>query len=117
MGLRVRLWFGPLAAAILLLGISGLGRVVPRYDQVRQTVSEIGKVGSPARIPFTTMLCIVGAFLLVFASALTETSRDSNNSALVAYFVGSKGVCAAGVGIFAYPSAMHNVFGMSELIG
>lgn len=117
MGLRTRLWFGPLAAVTLLLGIFGLGLLVPGYDQVRQTVSEIGEVGSPARIPFTIMLCTVAAFLLIFASALKETSRDSSDSALVAYFVGFMGISAAGVGLFAYPNAMHNLFGMSELIG
>lgn len=106
-----------MAAVTLLLGIFGLGLLVPGYDQVRQTVSEIGEVGSPARIPFTIMLCTVAAFLLIFASALTETSRDSSDSALVAYFVGFMGISAAGVGLFAYPNAMHNLFGMSELIG
>lgn len=117
MSLRTRLWFGLLAAVTLLLGIFGLALLLPGYDQVRQAVSEIGEVGSPARIPFTIMLCIVAAFLLIFASALTEISRDSNHSALVAYFVGFMGISAAGVGLFAYPNAMHNVFGMSELIG
>ena len=117
MSLRSRLWFGPLAAITLLLGIFGLGLLLPGYDQVRQTVSEIGEEGSPARIPFTIMLCIVAAFLLIFASALKQTSRESHDSALVAYFVGFMGISAAGVGVFAYPSPMHNVFGMSELIG
>jgi len=63
------------------------------------------------------MLCIVAAFLLIFASALAETSRESHDSALVAYFVGFMGISAAGVGVFASPNPMHNVFGMSELIG
>jgi hypothetical protein len=31
-------------------------------------MSEIGEIGSPARIPFTVMLCAVAASLLVFAA-------------------------------------------------
>lgn len=53
-------------------------------------MSEIGEMGSPARFPFTIMLCCVALCLLVFA---------------------------AGVGIFAFPHPLHNIFGESELIG
>jgi hypothetical protein len=57
----IRLLFGPLAAGILGVGIVGLGLLVPDYSQVRQTVSEIGEMDSPARIPFAIMLCCVTA--------------------------------------------------------
>ena len=43
-----RLLFGPVAAAVLVLGVAGLALMVPGYSDVRQTVSEIGEVGSPA---------------------------------------------------------------------
>ena len=117
MNLRVRLAFGPLAAIVLCLGIFGLGLLVPGYNPVRQTVSEIGEVGSAARVPFTLMLCAVAGSLLIFASALREVSREAGHATLVAYLVGALAVCAAGVGVFAFPHAMHNVFGTSEIIG
>jgi hypothetical protein len=44
-----RLLFGPLAAAILCFGIIGLALLLPGYSHVRQTVSEIGEISSPAR--------------------------------------------------------------------
>jgi hypothetical protein len=37
--------------------------MIPEYSHVQQTVSEIGEAGSPARIPFTVMLCCVAPWL------------------------------------------------------
>jgi hypothetical protein len=60
-----RLLFGPLAAALLAVGIAVLPFWVPGYSQVHQTVSEIGEMDSPARISFTVMLCGVALCLAV----------------------------------------------------
>ncbi len=46
-----RLLSGPLAAIILGFGIGGLALLIPGYSHVHQTVSEIGEIGSPARVP------------------------------------------------------------------
>jgi uncharacterized membrane protein YjjB (DUF3815 family) len=62
---NLRLLFGPVAAAVLVLGIAGLAPMVPGYSHVRQTMSEIGEVGSPARTYFTTMLCFVAGCLVI----------------------------------------------------
>jgi hypothetical membrane protein len=112
-----RLLFGPLAGALLFAGIIGLALMVPGYSPVRQTVSEIGEVGSPARVPFATMLCCVGSCLVVFALAVRELSVKLGHSQLAAYFIGYMALPAVGIGIFAYPHPLHNVFGLSELIG
>jgi hypothetical membrane protein len=112
-----RLLFGPLATAILALGIAGLALMVPGYDHVRQTVSEIGEIGSPARIPFAILLSCVAACLLVFAAATRRRSITAGHSGSAAYLIASMAVSAAGVGIFAYPHPLHNLFGISELIG
>ena len=114
---RTRLWFGPLAAILLCLGIIGLGLIVPGYSQVRETVSEIGEMDSPARIPFAVMLCGVAACLLVFASAIRDLAIQVRCSSWPAYLIGFMAVPVAGVGIFAYPHPLHNVFGLVELIG
>jgi hypothetical membrane protein len=112
-----RLLFGPLAAGILAVGIVGLALLVPGYDQVRQTVSEIGEMDSPARIPFTIMLCGVAACLLVFATGVRAASIRAGHGTVSAYLIGCMALAAAGVGIFAFPHPLHNVFGESELIG
>jgi hypothetical membrane protein len=112
-----RLLFGPLAGAILGFGIADLALLIPGYSHVRQTVSEIGEIGSPARVPFAIMLCCVAACILVFASAVRDVLLATDHSRLAAYPIGFMALPAAGIGVFAYPHPMHNVFGISELIG
>ena len=114
---RYFLLFAPLASVILAGGIIALPSLVPGYSSVHQTVSEIGEVGSPARIPFTVMLCVVAACLLVFAMAVRDLSRVAGCRPWAAYTIACMAISAAGVGVFAFPHPLHNVFGMSELIG
>ncbi len=117
MHLRSRLLFGPLAAVLLFVGILVLGLLLPGYNAVRQTVSEIGEIGSSQRIPFALLLCSVALCLLIFATALNDLSEPSLRSRLPGYLVAVMAFSAAGVGIFAYPIPLHNIFGLSELIG
>ena len=112
-----RVLFGPLAGAILFFGIAGLALLIPGYSHMQQTVSEIGEMGSPARVPFAIMLCCVPACILVFASAVRDLSVMAYHSRLAAYLIGFMALPAAGVGVFAYPHPLHNIFGISELIG
>jgi Protein of unknown function (DUF998) len=112
-----RLLFGPLAAGILACGIAGVALMVPGYSQIRQTVSEIGEMDSPGRIPFTIMLCAVAACLAFFAAGIRTACIKGGRNPASAYLIGSMALSAAGVGIFAFPHPLHNVFGESELIG
>jgi hypothetical membrane protein len=111
------LWFGPLAALLLLSGIFLIGQMIPGYSHVRQTVSELGEVSSPGRLAFSVLLSLVALCLVVFAIAAFRTLRESGYSTIPTYFVGAMAISVAGVGIFAFPLPLHNVFGMSELIG
>jgi hypothetical membrane protein len=112
-----RLWFGPIAAVLLFAGMVAIGLMLPGYSQVRQTVSELGEVGSPGRVAFSVLRSVVAACLLVFAGAVVRTLREARQPTLPAYFVAAMAVSAAGVGIFAFPHPLHNIFGMSELVG
>jgi hypothetical membrane protein len=111
------LLYGPIAAVLLALGIFVLALLVPGYSQLRQTVSEIGEIGSPARMSFAILLVVVASCLLVFAAGLSDLAAKANRSPVGAYLVGAMGISAAGVGVFAFPHPLHNVFGLSELIG
>ena len=113
----IRLLFAPLGAIVLLLGIVGVALMVPGYSHVRQTVSEIGEMDSPGRIPFTIMLCLVAACLLVFAAGVRAISIRVGHASAPAYLIGFMAISCAGVGIFAFPHPLHNVFGLSEVIG
>jgi hypothetical membrane protein len=112
-----RLLFGPLAAALLALGIAVLPLWVPDFSQMRQTVSEIGEMDSPARIAFTIMLCGVACCLLIFAAGVGAASKQAGHNRSPAYLIAFMALSAAGVGLFAFPHPLHNVFGESELIG
>lgn len=115
--IQVRLWLGPFAAVLLFSGMFAVGLMIPGYSHVRQTVSELGEVGSPGRISFTVLLLLVAGCLIVSATGVYAALRAANCSTVPAFFVGAMAVSAGGVGVFAYPNPLHNVFGMSELIG
>ena len=112
----------PLLAALLATVIFGLSLILmplwmPGYSSVHQTVSEIGMVGSPMQIPFTLMLCVVALCMLIFGSALAGECTRMSHSPLAGYLTACMAISAAGVGVFAFPSPLHNYFGLSELIG
>src|ERR1700722_614692 len=113
----IRLLFAPLGAVVLLFGIAGLAVMVPGYSHVHQTVSEIGEIGSPARAPFAIMLFAVAVCMLVFASGVRAASIAAGHSAFAAWLIAFMAVPCVGIGIFAFPHPLHNVFGLSELIG
>lgn len=117
MNTKHALWFGPIAALLLFAGIVAIGWMVPGYSHVRQTVSELGEVGSAGRLAFSVLLVLVAACLIVFAVAAGRTLRSAGCSTLPAWFIAAMGISAAGVGVFAFPHPLHNVFGMSELVG
>lgn len=113
----MRLWLGIVAGLLLFAGIFALAWTVPGYSQVHQTVSELGEVGSPARTAFAFLLCLVAACLIAFAGAAATVHRAANVSAAPTWLIVAMAISAAGVGVFAYPNPLHNVFGMSELVG
>src|SRR5215216_1868311 len=90
-----RLLFGPLAGIILGFGIAGLALMIPGYSQVHQTVSEIGEIGSPARLPFGVMLGCVAVCILVFASAVRDLSVAAHHPRLAAYLIAFMALPAA----------------------
>ena len=112
-----RLWFGPIAALVLVLGILSIGVITPGYSHVRQTVSELGEAGSPGQVAFSVLLCLVATCLIIFASAVARSLRVSGQSTLPAYFLGAMAISTAGVGVFSFPHPLHNVFGISEMVG
>jgi hypothetical membrane protein len=112
-----RILFGAIAAVLLLAGVALLPLLVRGYDPVRQTVSEIGEVDSPARWPFSFMLWAVAACVVVFASALRGFARAAGRPTAAAWLTLCMAVTVAALGLFPYPHPLHNVFGPTELIG
>lgn len=113
----IRLRFGVAALVVLCVGILLLALMIPGYSHVQQTVSEIGEVGSPAKFPFALMLIAVAACVLIFASGVRDVSGAAAASLLPAYLIAAMGVSIVGVALFPHPHTLHNVFGISELVG
>lgn len=97
------LLFGPLPAAILLVAIIGLATLIPGYSHIRQTVSEIGEIGSPARTLFALALCAVALCLALFALGLWREARASGRGHMGALLIAFMAIPVAGVGVFAFP--------------
>jgi hypothetical membrane protein len=113
----ISLWFGPIAILLFIAGTLAIGTVTPGYSHVRQTVSELGEVGSPGQVAFSALLCLIATCLVIFASAIARSHRRLGCSTLPAYFVVAMAISCAGVGLFSYPHPLHNVFGLSETVG
>jgi len=112
-----RLLLGPTAAGLFGLGVAALPLMIYGYSQIHQTVSEIGEVGSPARVAFSLMLAVVALCILIFAAALRDRSVKAGYSPWAAYLTACMAISAGGIAVFAYPSPLHNYFGLSELVG
>jgi hypothetical membrane protein len=80
-------------------------------------VSEIGEVGSPMQHPFTALLIVIAFCVLVFASGVFSVSKAAGRSTAAAWLLVCMAASAAGVGVYSSPHPLHNVFGLSELIG
>lgn len=112
------LLFGPLAALIFAAGIAVLPLFVPDYSAMRQTVSEIGEIGSPMRWPFALLLWAVASCVVVFALGIWRARPAGRGvaAAVTVLCTAWMGVAAAALAWFAHPHPLHNVFGISELI-
>jgi hypothetical protein len=54
---------------------------------------------------------------LIFAFAMREVAVNARCSRVPAYLIASMALSIVGIAVFAHPHPLHNVFGISELIG
>lgn len=108
---------GVLAGAIFFSAVYVLATMVDGYSHIAQTVSEIGKRGSPAEVYLQTTNMIVALCLLLFAWGLSLFAKSNHVSRLPAFFMAFFALSEIGVAIFPSPHSLHNVFGLSMTIG
>lgn len=113
---QTRLLFGPLAAAIFLVGVFGLALLIPGYSHVQQSISAIGRLGTPLRLPFAIVIACYAGSLLVFAAGIFRAA-GSGGSRLPACLLGYYAVTQLGIAVFATPHPLHNVFGVASMLG
>jgi hypothetical membrane protein len=114
---RVLFLPGILAGAIFFIAMFVLATMVDGYSHVTQTVSEIGRQGSPAETYLQIANSLVAICLLVFAWGLFVFAKINDLSKLPALFMASYAVAEIGVAAFPSPHPLHNVFGLSMIIG
>ncbi len=114
---ETRLMFGPVAAVIFFAGVCGLALFVPGYSHLQQSISAIGKLGTPTRIPFALVFICYACSLLVFASGIFRAAAKSGAPKVPAYLIGWYALTQLGIAVFATPHPLHNLFGLSAFPG
>jgi hypothetical membrane protein len=114
---RFCLIFGVIGGATFIAASAILGALLPNYDAIAQTISEIGEQGSPFETIFRAVNLFVAGCLLLFAFGVYGFSKARGVSLIPAGFLAYKGVMAVGVFVFASPHPLHNVFGIAGLPG
>jgi hypothetical protein len=85
-------------------------------SQIRQTVSEIGEMGSSAEVPFSGMLLIGAVLIAFFSVAVYRASAARGYGPIGVCFVGLLAVLLAGLAMCPFPHPLPNVLGTSELL-
>ena len=114
---RTLLLFGIAIPVLFTTAILGLAALVPGYSHIAQTVSEIGKHGSPAELQWKIADLTVALFFLLFYLGLYRFSRANSLSVMPAYLVGFFGLMSVGISVFESPHPLHNVFGLLMTVG
>ena len=108
---------GWVAGASFIVGSLLLGSLLPGYDLVAQSVSEIGKIGSPMLMPWHLFTVSIGLLLILFAAGILLFAKQNKLSYLPGLFLLSYGISQFGIGFYPSPESMHNVFGLSMTLG
>jgi len=114
---ETRLLFGPVAATIFFVGVIGLALLVPGYSHLQQSISAIGRLGTPMRTPFALVIACYSASILIFASGIYSLAVARGASKLPAYWLGFLALTQLGIAVFATPHPLHDMFGLLGLLG
>jgi hypothetical membrane protein len=114
---RTCLLFGLICGTALIAMSTVLGALLPGYDPVSQTISEIGETGSPFQRIFQITLIAAALCFLIFAYGVYRFASWRHVSILPAIAVGFIGLMDLGTAAFEAPHPLHNVFGIPKLLG
>ena len=108
---------GWIAGCAFIIGTLLMGAILEDYSIVSQTVSEIGQQGSSLEATFRIFSLMIGILLILFAVGILQLSRKKGLSLVPGISLLTFGLAEFGIGIFASPHPLHNVFGLSLTIG
>ena len=108
---------GWIAATAFILGSLILGSQLKDYSAISQTVSEIGEKGSPLYIQWQILAVGIGCLLILFAIGIISFAKRADLSIAPGLFILIYGLSQFFVGIFPSPNPLHNVFGLTMIVG
>jgi len=117
MNTKTLLALGWITAIAFILGTFILGSQLEGYSMISQTVSEIGKKGSPLYIHWQIFSIGIGCLLILFATGIVFFAKKGDLSIVPGIFILVYGLSQFAVGIFPSPHPLHNVFGLSMTVG
>ena len=109
-------YFSDLWPDLTVLGIAGSGSNDSRLQSRAPDSQRDWRDWLAGQTSIRRRSCCVAwqAALLYLAAAVRHRSIEAGHSQLAAYLIGFMALSAAGVGVFAYPHPLHNIFGISE---
>lgn len=108
---------GWMTALLFIVGSLVMGSLVKDYDPLAQTVSEIGREGSPMYLNWQLFSLLTGALFIIFSFGLNVFAKQHEWSMVPGIFMMFYGISQFGIGWFPAPHTLHNVFGLSMIIG
>jgi hypothetical protein len=114
---RFCLIFGLIVGAVFIGTATVLGALLPNYDPITQTISEIGEKGSPFETPFKIANLFVAVCFVLFSYGVYRFSVARQLSLVPPLLLGFFAATQLGVFTFESPDPLHNVFGISSTLG
>lgn len=108
---------GVLIPSLFILGSGLMGYLLDNYSFFSQTLSEIGSLSSPMKIPYQILKILVAILILILSIILFNFSRREKLSVIPTLFLFSFGLSDMGLALFPTPHSLHNVFGLSLILG
>ncbi len=84
---------------------------------ISQTVSEIGEKGSPLYTQWQIFSIGIGCLLILFAIGIISYAKKKVLSIVPGIFILIYGLSQFTMGIFPSPHPLHNVFGLTMIVG
>jgi hypothetical membrane protein len=112
---RFCLLFGILAGLGFIATWLVLGALLPNYDPITQTISEIGEKGSPFEMPYKIAMLIVAGSFVLFSCGVYRFSAARRLSVAPALLLGFFALTQLGVSTFESPNPLHNLFGIASI--
>ncbi len=108
---------GWIIAFLFIVGSLILGYLLPDYDLVSQTLSEIGEDGSPFYTQWMLVDGSTAVLSVLFGLGIIWFSKGYQLPYLPGLFLLCFGLLGCGAIFFASPHPLHNVFGLLNIVG